>query len=238
MNINLVHLIELQKTDTEMQKILLSKRELPVQLAKLEESFGVHKAGIEEEKSRLEAKYKQHRELEDALKKGVEQLRKTRDRIHEVKSNKEYQAVLKEMETLEQKNGVVEDKIISILEEIDGMKAALAEKDREFTAVEKRYAGERAEIEKQLGSIESQFRDRQRRGEELRGRIPKEILKKYDIIKNVNQGLAVVSAWRETCDGCHMNIPPQLYNELQEETEELIMCPNCRRIIYWYDQSG
>jgi len=72
-------------------------------------------------------------------------------------------------------NGKAE--IISILEEIDGMKAALAEKDREFAAMEKRYAGERAEIEKRLGSIESQFRDRQRRCEELRGQIPKEILK-------------------------------------------------------------
>ncbi len=238
MNINLVHLIELQKTDTEMQKILHSRKELPVRLAKLEESFQTLKEGMEEERNRLEMKFKAHRELEDSLKKGVEQLRKTRDRVHDVKSNKEYQAVLKEIETLEQKNGTVEDKIIAILEEIDGLKTFLSGKDQEFEAAKKSYEGNRAEIERQLGSIEAQLRDRQRRGEELRAKIPKELLKKYDIIKNVSQGLAVVSAWRETCDGCHMNIPPQLYNELLEETEELIMCPNCRRIIFWYDQNS
>jgi len=185
----------------------------------------------------LEAKNQTHRELEEALKKGMEQLRKTRDRIHEVKSNKEYQAVLKEIETLEQKHGIVEDKIITILEEIDTMKTSLAIREGEFQASGRRYEEEREKLEKRIGSIESQLQERQRQGESMREKIPKNVLKRYDMTKNVNQGLAVVSAWKETCDGCHMSIPPQLYNELLEDTEELIMCPNCRRIIYWYDQN-
>ncbi|MDI9570862.1 MAG: C4-type zinc ribbon domain-containing protein [Pseudomonadota bacterium] len=237
MNQNLLQLIELQKIDTEMQKALQSRKELPLRLVRLDADFAAVRKALEEERGLLEAKNQAHRELEEALRRGVEQLRKSRDRIHEVKSNKEYQAMLKEIETLEQKRGAVEDKIIAILEELDAMKASLAIREGEFQAVGRRYEEEREELEKRIGSIESQLQERQRAGESLRERIPKNILKRYDMTKNVNHGLAVVSAWKETCDGCHMSIPPQLYNELLEETEELMVCPNCRRIIYWYDQN-
>jgi len=237
LNENLMHLIALQKIDTETQKVLQSRKDLPLRLARLDADFAAVREALEEERNRLEAKNQNHRELEEALKKGMEQLRKTRDRIHEVKSNKEYQAVLKEIETLEQKHGVVEDKIISILEEIDAMKTSLAIREGEFQASGRRYEEERERLENRIGSIESQIQERQRQGESLREKIPKNLLKRYDMTKNVNQGLAVVSAWKETCDGCHMSIPPQLYNELLEDTEDLMVCPNCRRIIYWYDQN-
>jgi len=232
-----MHLIALQKIDTETQKVLQSRKDLPLRLARLDTDFAAVREALEEERNRLEVKNQTHRELEEALKKGMEQLRKTRDRIHEVKSNKEYQAVLKEIETLEQKHGIVEDKIITILEEIDAMKTSLAIREGEFQASGRRYEEEREKLEKRIGSIESQLQERQRQGESMREKIPKNVLKRYDMTKNVNQGLAVVSAWKETCDGCHMSIPPQLYNELLEDTEELIMCPNCRRIIYWYVQN-
>jgi len=237
LNEQLLHLIKLQKIDTETQKVLLGRNELPVLLARLDETFGVIKSRIAEHRSNLEGKNSTHRELEDKLKKGLEQLRKTRDRIHDVKSNKEYQAVLKEIETLEQKNGVVEDQIISILEEIDVVKTLLAEKEREFVGEQQRYEEDRRKTEGQIGSIESQLRSGQKQGEEIRGKIRKDLLKKYEIIKNVSNGLAVVSAWKETCNGCHMNIPPQLYNELLDSMDDLICCPNCRRIIYRQDQS-
>ncbi len=237
MNENLMHLIALQKIDTETQKVLQSRKDLPLRLARLDADFAAVREALEEERNRLEAKNQNHRELEEALKKGMEQLRKTRDRIHEVKSNKEYQAVLKEIETLEQKHGVVEDKIISILEEIDAMKTSLAIREGDFQSAGRRYEEERERLENRIGSIESQIQERQRQGESLREKIPKNLLKRYDMTKNVNQGLAVVSAWKETCDGCHMSIPPQLYNELLEDTEDLMVCPNCRRIIYWYDQN-
>jgi predicted nucleic acid-binding Zn-ribbon protein len=237
LNEQLLYLIELQKIDTETQKVLLGRKDLPALLARLEETFGVIKSRITEHRSNLEEKNSTHRELEDKLKKGVEQLRKTRDRIHDVKSNKEYQAVLKEIETLEQKTGVVEDQIISILEEIDAVKTLLALKEREFAGEQQRYEEDKRKTEEQIGSIESQLRSGQKQGEEIRGKIRKDLLKKYEVIKNVNHGLAVVSAWKETCNGCHMNIPPQLYNELLESVDDLIRCPNCRRIIYRHDQS-
>ena len=66
----------------------------------------------------------------------------------------------------------------------------------------------------------------------IRGQINDDLLKKYDILREKRNGQAVVPAWKEVCNGCHMNIPPQMYNELQKP-EILMLCPNCNRIIYW-----
>ena len=58
-----------------------------------------------------------------------------------------------------------------------------------------------------------------------------DVLKRYGNIR-MRRGLAVVSVRNGTCQGCNMNIPPQLYNVLQRgQTVET--CPSCHRIIYW-----
>jgi len=52
------------------------------------------------------------------------------------------------------------------------------------------------------------------------------------MIKARRNGIAIVAVSRGICSGCHMNIPPQLYNELQR-SEQILCCPNCNRILYW-----
>ena len=54
----------------------------------------------------------------------------------------------------------------------------------------------------------------------------------YDTLKEKRQGVGVVSAKAETCQGCFVNIPPQMFIEVQKNNT-LIRCPNCNRILYW-----
>ena len=229
-------LIELQKIDTEVNKINLKKKDLPLQLAKLEEAFAAFKGAMQETESRLEEANKRHKETEEKLKKAVESLRKAKDRLHEVKTNKEYNAVLKEIEGMEKKNGEIEEMIIGLLDEIDAGRAAVKTKTAELANEQSRYEAKRNDLQREIESISSDLQQRVEKREVLRKNIPPDLVKKYETILNIRRGLAVVSVWNEVCDGCHMNIPPQMYNELYE-SDELFMCPHCNRIIYWYDQS-
>ena len=228
-------LIDLQQIDTDIGKINLKKRDLPLQLAQLDDDFAAFKKGIEESVGKLDEANKRHREMEEKLKKAVEGLRKTKERLNEVKTNKEYHAMLKEIEGMEKKNGEIEETVIVLLDEIDGHRVALKAKDQELLQEQKRYEEKRKELQGQIASLDSELQDRVGRGDALRARIPQPLMKKYEMIKGVRNGLAVVSVWKEVCNGCHMNIPPQMYNELLT-SEELFMCPQCNRIIYWYDQ--
>lgn len=231
----LSYLIELQELDLIIGKINIKKRELPEKIMHMDEEFMALTASMEEGKKKREELNKRHSEKEDKLKRGIENIKKTKDRQHEVKTNKEYQAILKEIETVEKKNSEIEDEIISVLEEIDNAQAVLKAKKRDYNTYKSQYEEEKKKIEEEISHLDVDLSDYQQKGNNIRKQIRSELLKKYETIKSARNSLAVVSVWREVCGGCYMNIPPQLYIELQRATD-LISCPNCNRIIYWYNQ--
>ena len=110
-------LIELQKTESAAAGIIAKKKDLPVRISRLEEEFNASCEVVEKEREQLEALRKSRREKDIHLQKGQETLKRSRERLFEVKTNKEYQAVLKEIEVIKEKSGQAEDVIISTLED-------------------------------------------------------------------------------------------------------------------------
>ena len=225
-------LIELQKAESESGRILARKRELPVRMNGREEEFNACCAAVEKEREKLEALRKSRREKDAHLQKGQETLKRSRERLFEVKTNKEYQSILKEIETLEEKNSRMEDEIISLLDELDQLEASVKKKDEEMAGHRLRYEEEKRQMAEELGALAGELESCLSRSADLKKAIPADILRKYEQIKNSGRGVAVVSVWKEVCEGCHMSIPPQLYNQLQK-VQTLMTCPNCSRIIYW-----
>ena len=159
-------------------------------------------------------------------------------RLFDVKTNKEYQSILKEIETLEAKNSRMEDEIISLLDELDHLETAVKAKEDELNVSRQRFEEQKAKLAQELNSLAEELTVCLRKSDEIKGKIPAELLRKYEQIKGIRRGLAVVSVWKEVCDGCHMSIPPQLYNELQKSKTTLHTCPNCNRILYWENRNG
>ncbi len=232
---DLLFLIQLQKIDAELAGTNIRKKDLPNKMARLDETFQALSRGVEEERQRLEELVKDHRAKEESLKRGIENLKKTKERLLEVKTNKEYQAMLKEIDLIVKKNGEIEDEIILRLEEMDSARQNLKAKEKELEAFRADYERDRKEIEKELGLIDAEVSQYLQSMEEFRGKISAALLKRYDRIRNHSNGRAVVSVWKGVCEGCHMNLPPQMYNELQR-SEDIMQCPFCSRIIYWDDR--
>ena len=231
----LSYLIELQKLDLIIGRIISKKSELPEKIVQMDEEFAFSAKSVEESKKKFEELNKLQGEKEDKLKKGIDILKKTKDRLLEVKTNKEYQAMLKEIETIENRNSGSEDEIISGLDQIDHMRAEVRAKEKDFETHRSQYEKEKEKIEKEISQLDYDLADAEKRTDDLRKQIRDELLKRYETIKGRRNGIAVASVWKEVCGGCHMNIPPQMYIELQK-SEDLLSCPNCNRIIYWYNQ--
>jgi len=230
-------LIELQKMESTAGCITARKKDLPVQMAELETKFKEYHAGVETMREQLEGLRKRRRDKDNQLHIGQETLKRTRDRLLDVKTNKEYQSILKEIETFETKNSHMEDEIISLLDELDLLEKAVKTKEEELEAQCRRYEEEKTKMTEELSSLVGELDVCVRKSGELRKNISADILRKYQQIKNAARGVAVVSCWKEICNGCHMSIPPQLYNELQKSVA-LVTCPNCSRIIYWENKKG
>ena len=231
-------LIELQKAESAAGKIQARRKDIPLQMEEVEKEFSALGAVVDAQREQLEALKKRRRERDTQLQTGQETLKRTRERLLDVKTNKEYQSILKEIETLEAKNSRMEDEIISLLDELDHLETAVKAKEEELNVSRQRFEEEKAKLASELNSLEEELTGCLRKGDEIKGKIPAELLRKYEQIKGIRRGLAVVSVWKEVCDGCHMSIPPQLYNELQKSKTTLHTCPNCNRILYWENRNG
>ncbi len=232
----LSYLVELQKLDLIIGRIIGKKSELPEKIIQMDEEFAVFAKNVEESKKKFEELNKLQSEKEDKLKKGIDTIKKTKDRLLEVKTNKEYQAILKEIENIEKKNSEIEDEIISGLDQIDHMRTEVRKKEKDFETRRSQYEKEKKKAEIELSQLDHDLHDTEKRTDALRKQIRDELLKRYETIKGRRNGIAVALVWKEVCGGCHMNIPPQMYIELQRSAD-LLFCPNCNRIVYWYNQS-
>lgn len=233
----ILSLIKLQDIDSEIKRLEARKRDLPQEKEKLEEERATLQKNVEEERNRLDILNQTHNDKEKELRREAENAKKTKGRLLEVKTNKEYEATLREIENINKKNSSIEDEIIYLLEGIEKAGKDLEVRERELDEHIRSNEREMEKIDEEMNSIGSLLEDMLDQDSEVRGKIPADLLKKYDVIKEKRTGQAVVSVWKEICAGCHMNIPPQRYNELQRY-EKVVTCPNCNRIIYWEDREN
>lgn len=228
----LLLLVALQECDSHLVRIMGKKKTLPDKIDKLDEASRTFQKEIEQNKRKYDEVKARHVECENKIKKINEGMIKTKERLLEVKNNKEYQAMLKENETAEVMRGDVETEIISMLDELEKL-SVLAKKDQAILdGYRKKHEEEKKLIEDDLNSIDADFISWEQKRIELQGKVRADLLNRYEKIKKSSNGIGVISVWKAVCNGCHMNIPPQLYNELQK-TSELIACPNCHRIMYF-----
>lgn len=170
-------------------------------------------------------------ELDCALSVEQDNVVKAEGRLPAIKTQKEYVAVLKEIDTAKKVNKEIQDRIKSKNEEIASLAAEKAEKDAELAAVTARTAERSALIQSQIDEIKANTNSREIERKELFAQIPVSLGKRYQVISERRNGVAIVSAQKGACTGCNMLLPPQLYNNLYT-TQEILSCPLCSRLLY------
>ncbi|TFG38396.1 MAG: hypothetical protein E4H39_00365, partial [Syntrophobacterales bacterium] len=115
----ILSLIKLQDIDSEIKRLEARKRDLPQEKEKLEEERATLQKNVEEERNRLDILNQTHNDKEKELRREAENAKKTKGRLLEVKTNKEYEATLREIENINKKNSSIEDEIIYLLEGIE-----------------------------------------------------------------------------------------------------------------------
>lgn len=230
-------LIALQALDSETVHLLGRKQTLPERIRELEEMQRRKQEAVDACGIALAELLKKRQDQEERLKRGAEGLKKAKQRLLDVKTNKEYQAILKEMESIESLQGKTEDDIISLLEQADRMRGDLKNGEEELSVSKKAFEEEKRGLENELQSLDVELARLEEQRRTLVAGLPADLVRRYETIRERRNGVAVISVWKEVCNGCHMNIPPQMYIELQR-SQELRTCPNCHRIIYWQNEAA
>jgi len=227
-------LIELQGLDTEIFNRNRILNEVPVRIKELDDELEAKSANmkaLEEESKKIQV---EHKKKEMELKTKEEDVKKHQVKLFQVKTNKEYTALEKEISEVKADASVLEEEIINLLDQVEEIKKSVA-KEREVLEVEKKKSGiEKNKIEEEKKAAEKEFNDLNNKRKEFAEKIDKSILAKYERILHKTDGLALVPIVSDSCGGCNMNLPPQVINEARL-AKGLTVCGNCARILYAKD---
>jgi hypothetical protein len=225
-------LIDLQQKDT----LILEKRrfidKVPLRIFEVDEPLKQAKLELENIKKKNEAATQKKRDKEMMLAEAQEKIRKMKARVSDLKTNKEYQAYQKEIEASEKEVFAVEDGILQLMEEIDVVSKEQKQKETIVNAEVEKINAFKKELDVEAAKQEKELDALKRERVDMVARIDPDVYNTYmTLLRDSGDGVAVTTARNELCSGCDMNIPPQLYVEIRKN-EEILQCPQCRRILY------
>lgn len=223
---------ELQKIDLLLKTIKEERDRYPKEMKKLDENQVIEKERIQTEREKIESLEKERRRKEGHLNLEQEKIKRAEGRMFEVKTNKEYQALLSEIEAIKEANSREEEEILQVMDEIDELKKDLSRREKEMSITMGKIEAEKRKIQEGMAQGDAVWKKQLERREVLSKQIESKLFKLYNTLKEKRQGIGVVSAKQETCQGCFVNVPPQMFIEVQKNNS-LIRCPNCNRILYW-----
>ena len=223
---------ELQKIDLDLKHIKEERERYPREIKKMDERMSIEKERLQTEKGKVDLLEKERREKERQLSSSQEKIKKTEGRMSEVKTNKEYQALLTEIETIKGGSSREEEEILQVLEEIDELKKDLSKREKEVAVLLEKFEAEKKVVQERMAQDEIVWKQQMERREVLSKQVESKLNKLYNTLKEKRQGVGVVNVRHETCQGCFVHIPPQMFIEVQKNNE-IIRCPNCNRILYF-----
>ncbi len=228
-------LVDLQELDKEILEITRVLDQLPENLkagaAALDQLQAEHAAHLEE----LERLKSQRRDTEAEMSEMEAGIKKSRQRLMEIKSNIEYKAMLKEIAFKEDQRDQKETRILELMEQMEAQNKVIAAEDQQLKEMQASLAHQRVDLEAQMAKLKQQLAGLEERRRKLRKGVPPQLLKRYEFIRQRRNGTAIAPVREGVCLGCHMSILPQQFIDLQKGAE-ILQCPHCQRILYWVDE--
>lgn len=234
----LKQLIELQRFDSQLTQLESLRGDLPNQVSRLNQELEEAEKSLDEKEEKLRV-YKKERGITEMEIKALEgKQKKYQTQLFEVKTNREYDAVTHEIETVKSNIGKKETHLLELIEFEEETEKSLEVIREEIEKLRGRLDGRSVELKKRLLKTEkNEIALKDKRGKILHKMEPR-LVATYERIRGAKNGLAVVPVVRNACGGCFKTLPPQRILEIRE-MNRLHLCEVCGRILVWdEDTSG
>ena len=235
MDAQLQTLIDLQGLDGRIAGLESEAARLPRQIEALQAALAEAKKAVETIKAKVDSTRKDLRTKEKDLEVANVKRQKLEAKLYEVKTNKEYSAVLLEIEEAKQEKAKIEEDILGLMEMQERLAVDIKDAEQRFKTREEQARQDEASVRKKLAAVEQELgvvrAERRTRAKEL----PAGMLASYDRILKARGGIAVVAVSSAgVCGGCRVGIRPQAVQELRAGTG-LMICESCGRYLYWQE---
>jgi predicted nucleic acid-binding Zn-ribbon protein len=231
MNPDIEKLIRLQRVETELKRVEAELLELPRKRAALEEDLLAERGRLEAAREALAASQKARRQHEGALQDLETRRSRYKGQLMEVKTNKEYTAMLHEIEGVEREIRSREDEVLAEMEKAEAFSLEIKREEEAFKEAEGRHKTGARELDERARARErdaSRLRDE--RGA-VAATLDEDLLALFERVARL-RGAAVAEARDGMCQQCHVKLRPQMYVDLRKN-ETIQQCPSCSRILYF-----
>ncbi len=226
----------------KLQDVLLKEfkaedelKEIPRELNALKAKYERLERSLKEEKENIE-NYK--KTVEDILK-NIEALNRDKEKyegqILQIKTQKEYEALTSEIAQIEEKISLMKEQEEDLNSEIVKLNREIENQEEEYARLKEEIAVKEKEVNEQLENKKRELEGYLKEKEEISSGLDDEIIYKFEKIVKKKDGIGIVSIKNNICMGCNMILPPQFVNDVRRE-ESIIFCPNCSRILYYFEE--
>jgi len=224
-------MIDLQELDNHILAGRKQQEVLRKEQKSLEGQADKLVAIIEQLNQEIAAVQEQRTAVNQSLLQEQDNVEKAEARLPEIKTQKEYLAVLKEVDVAKKQAKDLQDQLTNSDEAMAALEEDQQEKQQQLDGLQESNSSRAHEIVEELKDIDEALVSEDAKRERLAKQVPAQLRKKYEMLLVRRKGVALVEAARGTCLGCNMYLPPQFFNSMLKK-QGIDTCPHCNRLLY------
>ena len=225
-------LTSLQEFDNRLHSLRKEQQALPLRLKASERKHGEACQGLKSIQAEIDRNERQQHDLEMDLQSTQDALAKVQRKLREVKTNKEYSAVLAEIDAGNRHVDSVEDQLLQLMEYAEQKRQTRELQERRVQETHDALQEQGHVVQKASEALDQEILAQQEKREHTAVGLRTELLEMYEKLAAQHDRSVVVHLRDGTCGGCHLKVLPQLVSEIRLQ-ESLHTCPHCRLILLW-----
>jgi uncharacterized protein len=232
MNPDLERLIRLQRAETDLRRVEAELAEVPRHRAELDAALVAERARLEAVRQEISAGQKARRQHEADLQDLEAKRSRLKGQLMEVKTNKEYTAMLHEIDAVEREIRGREDQVLAEMERGESLAVEVKREEETYRQAEERHRSDLRAVDERARSLGEQVRRLTGERDAIASTVPPGVLDLFHRVARSRGGVAVAQAQDAMCQVCHVKLRLQLYADLKRN-EEIVQCPACNRILFY-----
>lgn len=221
---------QLQEIDLQVDSLRASQYALQAEMNSISQTLLDARESMAVLKNRADQLEQEKSELEATNATEQENIRRSESHMKEIKTNKEYQAVGREIAAARKQVSELDEQILQKIAQLEEIAGEITAGESSLAELEENTGARISEKQGEIDKVQQDIDSDATRREAITKELPASLLKRYENLRGQRRGQALAIARDGFCQGCNMHLPPQLYNNLFK-CEELLTCPHCQRVL-------
>ncbi len=228
-------LLKLQHVDYDIGELERSKEYMPDMMGSLKNEIDVSSKAIEDARLELEDLTVKQKTFELEVASLQEDLKRYQSQMLSIKTNKEYDALVTEIDAIKTRVSERETEILAAEERIEELNNSQEALESNAKTIAENNGKQLVKLQERIDSVADKIAEQQHERQRIVALVGKPSLSIYERVRRGKGASVVVSLKKRACGGCFKSVPPQRYYEIRKG-EKVVCCDNCGRLLV-FDQS-